>query len=81
MFPCNLCAHARARRVHIYIYIHMVYYFALLEIIRLELFYKIIFYRANKNEAKNRIIQFEKCSIEYVRCYKLCIDKICKDTK
>lgn len=72
----------RVRVVYIYIYIHMVYYFALLEIIRLELFYKIIlFYRANKNEAKNRIIQFEKCSIEYVRCYKLCIDKICKDTK
>lgn len=72
----------RVRVVYIYIYIHMVYYFALLEIIRLELFYKIIlFYRANKNEAKNRIIQFEKCSIEYVRYYKLCIDKICKDTR
>lgn len=80
MFPCNLCAHARARRVHIYIY-GILFFIKLLEIIRLELFYKIIFYRANKNEAKNRIIQFEKCSIEYVRYYKLCIDKICKDTK
>lgn len=75
------CACASCTYIYIYIY-GILFFIKLLEIIRLELFYKIIlFYRANKNEAKNRIIQFEKCSIEYVRYYKLCIDKICKDTR